>query len=71
MGLRGTGALEFAPIKGPEPTVGEDIQVGELVELASRILDERDGFATLSPPPRNSSRSLDSTKGSRCSWFRL
>lgn len=46
MGTRGTGALEFSPVMGPEPTVDEDIQVGELVELASRILDEREGFAT-------------------------
>ena len=44
MGTRGTGALEFAPVKGPEPSVDENIQVGELVELASRVLAERDGF---------------------------
>lgn len=50
MGQRGTGALEFAPVKGPQPSLDEDIQVGELVELASRILAERDGFETsLSP----------------------
>ena len=35
MGRRGNGALEYAPIKGPEPTVDEDIQIGELVELAA------------------------------------
>lgn len=46
MGKRGTGALEFIPIKGPDPTVDEDIQIGELVELASKILAERDGFET-------------------------
>jgi serine/threonine-protein kinase HipA len=46
MGQRGTGALEFSPVKGPEPTATEDIQVGELVELAAEILAERDGFAT-------------------------
>lgn len=46
MGQRGSGALEFSPVKGPEPSVDEDIQVGELVELASRILAERDGFET-------------------------
>lgn len=44
MGRRGAGALEYAPVKGPEPTVDEDIQVGELVELASKVLAERDGF---------------------------
>jgi serine/threonine-protein kinase HipA len=48
IGKRGTGALEFAPlpVDGPEPTADEEIQVGELVELASRILDERNDFAT-------------------------
>lgn len=46
MGKRGTGALEFGPVEGPEPTADEEIQVGELVELASKILAERDGFAT-------------------------
>jgi serine/threonine-protein kinase HipA len=46
MGIRGMGALEFAPTKGPDPTEEEDIQVAELVDLASRILSERDGFET-------------------------
>jgi serine/threonine-protein kinase HipA len=50
MGRRGAGALEFSPVKGPEPSVDEDIQVGELVELASRILAERDGFETSLAP---------------------
>ncbi len=50
MGKRGTGALEFAPIKGPDPTVEEDIQIGALVELASEILAERDGFETSLTP---------------------
>ncbi len=50
MGRRGAGALEFAPVKGPEPSVEGDIQVGELVELASRILAERDGFETSLAP---------------------
>lgn len=46
MGTRGMGALEFAPTKGPDPTEEEDIEVAELVELASAILSERDGFET-------------------------
>jgi serine/threonine-protein kinase HipA len=46
MGVRGMGALEFAPTRGPDPTEEEDIQVAELVGLASRILSERDGFET-------------------------
>jgi serine/threonine-protein kinase HipA len=44
MGIRGMGALEFAPSKGPDPTEDEDIQVAELVELASAVLSERDGL---------------------------
>jgi serine/threonine-protein kinase HipA len=50
MGKRGTGALEFAPVKGPQPTVDEDIQIGELVELASQILSQRNGFETSLEP---------------------
>jgi serine/threonine-protein kinase HipA len=50
MGSRGTGALEFAPAKGPDLTAGQAIEIGELVELASRILAERDGFATSLEP---------------------
>ena len=50
IGKRGGGALEFAPVEGPEPTADEEIQIGELVELASRILAERDDFATTLAP---------------------
>ncbi len=46
MGIRGMGALEFAPVKGPDPTPSEDIQIAELVELASEVLSKRDGFGT-------------------------
>lgn len=46
MGTRGTGALEFAPVEGPELTGDEEIEIGELIELASKVLSERDGFAT-------------------------
>jgi serine/threonine-protein kinase HipA len=46
MGTRGTGALEFAPAKGPDLTGDEEIEIGELVELASKVLSGRDGFAT-------------------------
>ncbi len=45
VGTRGMGALEFEPAAGPQPT-GEDIEVGELVELAAKVLAERGGFAT-------------------------
>jgi serine/threonine-protein kinase HipA len=50
MGSRGTGALEFAPVKGPQLTAGQEIEIGELVELASRILSERDDFETTLAP---------------------
>lgn len=59
MGQRGTGALEFAPVKGPQPSVDEDIQVGELVELASRILAERDGFETSLAPGKEEAGLLE------------
>lgn len=44
MGVRGMGALEFAPVKGPDPTPKEDVQIAELVKLASEILSQCDGF---------------------------
>jgi serine/threonine-protein kinase HipA len=48
IGTRGPGALEFAPppADGPKLAADQRIEIGELVELASRILSERDGFAT-------------------------
>lgn len=50
MGTRGTGALEFAPVKGPQLTTDQEIEIGELVELASQILSERGGFTTTLAP---------------------
>jgi len=46
LGVRGMGALEYRPVKGPDPTVDEDIQVAELVELAAAILNQREDFET-------------------------
>jgi len=46
LGVRGMGALEFAPTKGPDPSEEDDIQVAELVSLASTVLSTRDGFET-------------------------
>ena len=46
LGVRGMGALEFAPTKGPDPSEEDDIQVAELVSLASAVLSARDGFET-------------------------
>jgi len=45
-GTRGMGALEFAPVKGPRSPRDKDIRIGALVDLASEILSQRDGFAT-------------------------
>ncbi len=49
-GQRGRGALEYLPYKGPETSAGEDIQIGRLVELANRVLSERDRFETALAP---------------------
>lgn len=43
-GTRGMGALEYHPSAGPEPGGSELLQVADLVELASRILEERSGL---------------------------
>lgn len=41
IGKRGMGALEFAPLKGPRATTAHAIDIGNLVELASEILNSR------------------------------
>lgn len=41
IGRRGMGALEYAPSLGPSPARGHDLQVAELVELASEVLSRR------------------------------
>lgn len=46
MGRRGTGALEFEPVEGPQLDTGETVKVDELVELASAILSQREDFST-------------------------
>jgi serine/threonine-protein kinase HipA len=42
IGRRGMGALEFAPSRGPTPSRTHNLQVAELVELASEVLSRRD-----------------------------
>jgi serine/threonine-protein kinase HipA len=42
IGRRGMGALEFAPSRGPTPSRTHDLQVAELVELASEVLSRRE-----------------------------
>lgn len=41
IGNRGMGALEFAPSRGPRARSSSDIQIDQLVELASEILSQR------------------------------
>ncbi len=42
IGRRGMGALEFAPSSGPAPSRTRDLQVAQLVELASEVLSRRE-----------------------------
>ena len=43
IGTRGMGALEFEPVSGPAPNTDIDVQVSELVKLASEVLAQREG----------------------------
>lgn len=43
-GARGIGALEYVPMIGPEASEEDVINVDELVDLASRILTQREGM---------------------------
>ncbi len=44
IGRRGMGALEFSPSLGPAPSPSHDLQVAELVKLASEVLSHREGL---------------------------
>jgi len=46
IGKRGMGALEFSPLRGPRPRTSEPLHVGELVALASDILQHRSQLET-------------------------
>lgn len=46
IGKRGMGALEFSPMLGPRPRTSEMLHVGELVALASQILQHRSQLET-------------------------
>lgn len=53
-GTRGMGALEFAPASGPRAGSAAQIEIGEMVRLASEILAHRDGLrADLSATERD------------------
>jgi serine/threonine-protein kinase HipA len=45
IGSRGMGALEFAPALGPTPSPRRDLEIGELVEIASEVLSRREDLA--------------------------
>jgi len=44
IGRRGMGALEFSPVTGPRARKASNIRIDKLVELASEILTQRNGF---------------------------
>jgi serine/threonine-protein kinase HipA len=52
IGVRGMGALEFAPAKGPPLRRSAEVQVDELVELASQVLTHRDSLQLSFAPGR-------------------
>ena len=45
-GTRGMGALEFEPAIGPDSTISESLNVEQLVDIASKILLDREDFKT-------------------------
>jgi serine/threonine-protein kinase HipA len=47
IGVRGMGALEFAPTLGPTAAQSESLEVSALVELAGEVLAEREGLHTV------------------------
>jgi serine/threonine-protein kinase HipA len=52
IGVRGMGALEFAPAKGPPLRRSAKVQVAELVNLASQVLTHRDSLQVSFAPGR-------------------
>jgi serine/threonine-protein kinase HipA len=52
IGVRGMGALEFAPVKGPSLRRSAKVQVDELVKLASEVLTHRTSLQESFAPGR-------------------
>jgi serine/threonine-protein kinase HipA len=52
IGVRGMGALEFAPAKGPPLRRSAKVRVDELVKLASQVLTHRDSLQLSFAPRR-------------------
>ncbi len=46
VGQRAMGALEFAPVTGPRAKASQRVDISQLVGLASRVLTQRQSFAT-------------------------
>jgi serine/threonine-protein kinase HipA len=56
IGVRGMGAIEFAPARGPDPTVDDELDIAALVELAGEVLAQRaDLSASLAAPDKRHS----------------
>lgn len=46
VGRRGMGALEYEPASGPDASESREVHVGEMAELAARVLQERGSLVT-------------------------
>jgi serine/threonine-protein kinase HipA len=54
IGLRGMGALEFVPARGPDPTIDDELDLAALVELAGEVLARRaDPSESLAAPAKH------------------
>jgi serine/threonine-protein kinase HipA len=58
-GVRGMGALEFSPVSGPKARRAHEIQIDQLVALASEILTERKALRTSFDTPHREQALLD------------
>lgn len=45
VGRRAMGALEFAPVTGPRASRSQAVDIAQLVDLASQVLTQRQGFS--------------------------
>ena len=59
VGRRGTGALEFAPVLGPQNRRPSPLKVDRLVELASAVLSRRGSLATSFDVPHRKDALID------------
>ncbi|MFN0208012.1 MAG: type II toxin-antitoxin system HipA family toxin [Planctomycetota bacterium] len=58
-GVRGMGALEFAPAAGPKLQTTQKVEMDALVQLASEILSQRDNLKTTFANPDRASALAD------------